>query len=258
MIEGRSVLAVVPARSGSKGIPNKNLQRLQGLSLIGWAGRVLSAADWVDRRVISTDSPEYAREGERHGLDAPFLRPAELADDSAGAIETIQHALASVEAAEGTRFDVVLIVEPTSPLRSPEDLHATVDSLIERNADAAITVSPLDSKSHPRKVLALEGDLLGFYRRDGRKVTNRQSLEQLYFRNGVCYALTRACVTEIGAIFGPRTVGVVIGHPVANIDEPLDLAWAEFLLERGLFATGTPAPNFPARDPEPGSSGPAP
>ena len=74
----------------------------------------------------------------------------------------------------------------------------------------------------------------------------------MYFRNGVCYALTRACVTEVGAIFGPRTVGVVIRHPVANIDEPLDLAWAEFLLERGLFAPGTPAPEPLARDPKSG------
>ena len=101
MLNGKRILAVVPARSGSKGIPHKNLQPLQGISLIGWAGRTLQAVSFLDARVISTDSPAYAREGARYGLDAPFLRPRTLSTDRAAAIDVARHALL----AEITRWE---------------------------------------------------------------------------------------------------------------------------------------------------------
>jgi len=231
MIDGRSVLAVVPARSGSKGIPGKNLRTLKGVSLIGWAGRTLAAVPFVDRRVVSTDAAEYAEEGRRHGLDAPFLRPPELSTDQAGAVETIRHALLAVEAIDARRYDIVLIVEPTSPLRQPADIEATVRTLLESGADSAVTVSPLPAKAHPSKVLVKEADgTLDFFLPEGRDVVARQSLSALYWRNGVCYALTRACLVDQNAIFGKRTVAHVIDRQVVNIDEPWELDWAEFLL----------------------------
>src|SRR5688500_14347535 len=101
MIGASRVLAVVPARSGSKGIPDKNMRAVQGRSLIGWAGRCLSHLGFIDRRVISTDSPRYAEEGRRFGLDARFLRPDSLSGDRAGAVETVAHALGAVEAIDG-------------------------------------------------------------------------------------------------------------------------------------------------------------
>ena len=246
MLDGRRLLAVVPARSGSQGIPDKNLRPLSGVSLIGWAGRTLAQVPWLDRRIISTDSAEYAAEGERHGLDAPFLRPAHLSTDTAGAVETLQHALASMEALAGQRFDVVLIVEPTSPLRLPGDIEATVRRLIATGADAAVTVSPLPTKFHPLKTLTVADDRLGFYLDAGRTVTNRQALEPLYWRNGVCYALTRACLMEQAAIFGRVTAAVVTEHPVVNIDEPWELEWAQRLLDQR--STEFPGTLF---DPEP-------
>jgi CMP-N,N'-diacetyllegionaminic acid synthase len=231
VIDGRSVLAVVPARSGSKGIPGKNLRTLKGVSLIGRAGQTLAAVPLVDRRIISTDTEEYAAEGRRHGLEAPFLRPAELATDQAGAMETVRHALLAVEAIDGRRYDIVLIVEPTSPLRVPADIEATVRTLLDTSADSAVTVSPLPTKAHPAKVLVKKPDgALDFFLEEGRGVTARQSLEGLYWRNGVCYALTRACLVEQGAIFGRRTVAHVIDRPLVNIDEPWELEWAELLL----------------------------
>jgi CMP-N-acetylneuraminic acid synthetase len=232
MIEGRSVLAVVPARSGSKGIPGKNMRPIKGLSLIGWAGRTLAAVPFVDRRILSTDAEEYADEGRRHGLDAPFLRPAAISTDQAGAVETIQHALLTMEAVDHQTYDVVLIVEPTSPLRQPADIEATVRTLLESGADSAVTVSPLPAKAHPSKVLTKDAEgRLDFFQTEGRSVVARQSLSRLFWRNGVCYALTRACLVEQSAIFGRRTVAHVIDRPLVNIDEPWELEWAEFLLK---------------------------
>jgi len=235
VLDGRSVAAVVPARSGSKGIPGKNMRELQGLSLIGWAARALAAAPFVDRRVLTTDSADYAAEGRRHGLDAPFLRPPALSGDAAGARETVQHALKAVEEIDGGPYDIVLIVEPTSPLRLASDLEGAARRLIDTGADSVVTVSLLPPKFHPRKVLVDRQGVLDFLAPDGRALVARQSLDPLYFRDGVCYALTRACLMEQNAIFGRRTLSQVTPHPTVNIDDPWELEWAAFLLERGLF-----------------------
>lgn len=235
MIDGLRVLAVVPARSGSKGIPNKNMRQLAGTSLIGWTGRTLARVPAIDRRVISTDSADYAREAERHGLEAPFLRPRELSGDTAGAIDTLQHALREMEARVGELFDVVLIVEPTSPFRLPSDIELILRRLVSTGADSVVAVSALPTKSHPHKVHTLSHGRLGFYEDAGRSIVARQQLQELYYRNGVCYALTRRCLVEQRTVFGAHCEAEITTHPVINIDEPWELEWAEFQLGRGAF-----------------------
>lgn len=233
MLEGRSVLAVVPARSGSKGIPHKNLRPLLGVSLIGWAGLTLGRLPWLDASVLSTDAEKYAEEGRRFGLDAPFLRPPELSGDGAGALETLVHALGEAEQHYGRVFDIILIVEPTSPLRRPEDLEAAARLLIATAADSVVTVSPLPAKAHPKKLLTLREGRLDFFVPEGRGVVGRQMLDgSLYWKNGICYALTRACVIEMRTIFAARTMAYVIERPVVNIDDPLELDIAEMLMRK--------------------------
>ena len=241
MFEDRRILAVVPARSGSRGVPDKNLKPLAGTSLIGWAGKTLAQVPWIEHRIISTDSPAYAEEGRRFGLDTPFLRPAELSTDTAGAVETVQHALTTMETLSQQRFDLVLIVEPTSPLRRASDLERATRRLIDSEADSVVSVSALSSKAHPRKVFRMAGDgELQFYEESGHAVRSRQSLEPLYWRDGVCYALTRACLMDQGAIIGRRCLADLTPHPVVNIDEPWELTWAECLLAQGLFVFEEP------------------
>lgn len=238
MKHGLRILAVVPARSGSKGIPGKNLQKLAGKSLIAWAGAVLNSPEckWIDRRIISTDSPRYAAEGRRHGLDAPFLRPAKLSSDTAGAVETLCHALREAECIDGERYDVILIVEPTCPFRRPGDLTAAVDLLAREKADSVVTVSRVDTKFHPLKVLKVRDGKIEFYAAAGAKVKRRQSLEPLYYRNGACYALMRACLLEQRKIFTKATRAHVIDRLLLNIDEPEELELARYYVKtRGLL-----------------------
>jgi CMP-N,N'-diacetyllegionaminic acid synthase len=244
MYSGKRILAVVPARSGSKGLPNKNVLRLDGVSLIGHAGRCLAALGWLDARVISTDSEIYADEGRKHGLEAPFLRPPELSHDRAGAIETLQHAVVECERYYGVRYDVVLIVEPTSPLRLPSDVQSCVERLLYSGADSVVAVSPVDTKFHPRKLLRVdEGGRISFFQPDGGTLKARQDLDGGYvYRNGVCYALTRGCLMDQGRIFTENTQAVVIDRPIVNIDVPLEMAWAEFLLHQ----RAVPRPDSPS------------
>ena len=235
MLQGKKILAVVPARSGSKGIPHKNLKNIGGVSLIGRAAITLSQAPFIDAKILSTDSSSYAEEGKQFGLEVPFLRPPHLSTDEAGAIETMQHALLESEKIYKTRFDILMIIEPTSPMRIVEDLNRAVSRLIASEADSAVTVSPLSTKAHPQKILKLEGDRLRFFSDQGGSIQARQALNGNYFwRNGICYALIRNCLLENNAIFTDRTVAEIITRPVVNIDDPIDVKWAEFLLQQGL------------------------
>lgn len=230
MIDSHRVLAVVPARSGSKGIPDKNLQTIADVSLIGWAGRVLAKLPWVDARVISTDSPVYAEEARRYGLASPFLRPAALSTDGATAVETLQHALRESERHFPPQFDVILIIEPTSPFRQPDDVERAARRLLETSADSVVSVSPASAKFHPQKLLTLDDGRLRFLTPAGAGISNRQELrETVYFRNGVCYALTRACLLQRAAIFTENTAADIVTRPVVNIDDPIELEWARFL-----------------------------
>lgn len=232
MIDGLRVLALVPARSGSKGISDKNLARIGGLSLIARAGTTLGQISWIDRRVISTDSRRYAEEGRPYGLEAPFMRPPELSTDTAGALETFVHTLESCERLDGHRYDLLIVTEPTSPLREPSDIEATVQALLSTGADSAATVSRLDTKAHPHKIFSIVDGRLRYFSAKGAGVTARQGLEPLYSRNGLCYCYRRETLLTKRALITDNTVSVITERPVANVDEPLDLLWAEFLLER--------------------------
>ena len=232
---------MVPARSGSKGIRDKNMQVVAGMTLIERAARVLRNVPELDARVLSTDSERYAQEAMRHGLDAPFLRPAELSGDRAGAVETVQHALRETERMHGCTYDVVLIVEPTSPLRTSEDISGVIRLLIDSGADSVVTVSMLPTKSHPLKLLTVRDGKLVHYISGGDQVVARQQLDSAYvYRDGVCYALTRACLMERGVIFTDSTLPYLTPHPVVNIDEPIELRIAEWLLEEQAARSAKP------------------
>jgi CMP-N-acetylneuraminic acid synthetase len=233
VIDGLNVLAVVPARSGSRGIVDKNMRVVGGMSLIARAATTLRACKTVDRAMLSTDSDKYCEEAKAHGLDAWFLRPAELSTATATAVDTVSHALLESERHYGLRFEIVLIVEPTSPLREPADVDGAAQLLVDTGAQSVVTVSLADAKYHPHKLLRIVSGSLQYYLPEGAAITARQQLGgDVYFRNGACYALRRATLLEAKVIFGERTLPYVIDRPLVNIDEPFELELAEFLLAR--------------------------
>ena len=230
---GRSVLAVVPARGGSKGIPHKNLQQIGGLSLVARAARVACALSWVDHAVLSTDDAAIAEEGRRHGLEVPFLRPAALAGDRAAAAPAWQHAWLASEAHFGCRFDLSVWLQPTSPFRTAEDVERTVRALADGGHRAATTVSRVPGHFTPHKILTMDAaGRIAHYLPEGAGVAARQEIPPYWYRNGLCYAVTRETLVERGYIIEEDCVGVEIEGPVVNIDEPFELEIARFLAER--------------------------
>lgn len=235
MMDGRTVLAVVPARGGSKSIPRKNLKMVGGVSLVARASQVAAALPFIDAALISTDDPEIAAEAKAHGLDAPFMRPPELSGDTATSVDMWRHAWLAAEAHYGKRFDLSVLLEPTSPLRRPEDVECTLRALIDAGAPAAATVSPTPAHYTPHKTLKIndKGEI-DFYLEGGANHSLRQGIPAYYHRNGLCYAVTRDHLVNEGCIIDRGTVAVVVDRHVVNIDDMFELELAEWLLEREM------------------------
>jgi CMP-N-acetylneuraminic acid synthetase len=230
---GLNVLAVVPARGGSKGIPRKNLRRVAGASLVAHAAATAAALDWLDAAVLTTDDAEIAKEGARHGLAVPFLRPADLASDVATGVAAWRHTWLASEAHFGRRFDCSVLLQPTSPLRQPGDVERTIEAMLAGGHAAAATVSPVPGHYLPEKMLVMRDGILSFLHPEGARYSNRQSAPPCYIRNGLCYGAMRASVVDRGEIVERDCVGVVNDDFVVNIDEPIDLAIAEMLAGSG-------------------------
>jgi CMP-N,N'-diacetyllegionaminic acid synthase len=231
VIDGRSVLAVVPARGGSKGIPLKNLREVCGRSLVARAADVVSQVPEIDRAVISTDHPQIAQVAKEAGLDAPFMRPETIAGDRISDFDVLIHALEATEAIDDRRYDIIVMLQPTSPLRTREHVLATIRMLIAGAWDSVWTVSVTDSKAHPLKQLTLsEKGELGYYDPRGSQVIARQQLSPVYHRNGIAYAMTRDCLVSQRTTMGRRNGALVIEGGHISIDTELDIAMVEWFL----------------------------
>lgn len=228
----RSVLAVVPARGGSKGIPRKNLAQIGGKSLVAHAAGLVAELDWLDGAVLSTDDHEIAEEGARHGLSVPFLRPPDLATDTARGVDTWRHAWLASEAFYQRRFECSILLQPTTPFRSRGDVERTIDAMLSGSHRAAATISRVPGNFVPQKMLTLRDGIVAFLDPDGARYSNRQSAPPCYVRNGACYAAMRETVIERGEIVEHDCVGVVLAGHVVNIDDPMDLATAEVIAAR--------------------------
>lgn len=239
MIGGKRVLAVCPARGGSKGIPLKNLAPFLGVPLVARVGHLVAQIGRFDRAVVSTDHPEIARVARESGLDAPFLRPEALSGDQVGDAGVLIHALEEVERIDGRRYDVVVMLQPTSPLRTAGQVVRAVEMLVEGGWDSVWTVSETDSKGHPLKQLCIEGDgALRFYDPEGSRIVARQQLTPVYHRNGVAYAMTRSCLLDGRSIQGEKCGALVLEGELVSIDTRWDLELAELVARRRAGGAG--------------------
>jgi len=232
------VLALIPARGGSKGLPGKNLRPLAGHSLIAYAARAARESAVVDRAVLTTDAEEIAAEGRRAGLEVPFLRPASLAGDETPMKPVIEHALEAL-AADGFTPDVVLLLQPTSPLRTPDHLRSAVRMLRESRADSVVSVVELPRHLSPDYVMRIENGGLEPFLPEGARVTRRQDARPAYVRDGTVYAFWTRTLVEQGSIYGARCLPLVVSAKESiTIDSASDWDAAERLMRQ---RTGTVA-----------------
>jgi len=228
--KGFSILAVIPARGGSKEIPRKNLCKIGGVSLVGLAVLSAKSLTWLDKVVLSTDDIEIAEEGCKYGAEVPFMRPSEMASDFSTSVDTWRHAWFKAEEYFDRTFDISVLLEPTSPFREPRHVEEVVKKLVVGGYDSVLTVSETDSKSHPLKQMVIKDNHVGYYDDAGKDIIARQQLTPVYHRNGVAYAITRKCLVEQKTIIGSNASAVIIDEPLVNIDTKHDLMIAQFLM----------------------------
>lgn len=231
MLHNKRILVVVPARGDSKGLKLKNIMPFNGIPLVGLVGKVVAELDFVDRAIVSTDHHEIARIAKESGLDVPFMRPKELSEDIVSDWKVLHHALMAIEAIDKTAYDIIVMLQPTCPLRRPEHVKQAVYKLIEGNYDAVWTISETDSKNHPLKQLVFENDVLDYYDRRGSKIIARQQLTPpVYYRNGAAYAFRRNCLLNQKTTKCSKTSALIISEPMISIDAEFDLKLATFIL----------------------------
>ena len=221
------VLGLVPARGGSKGVPGKNLRLLAGRPLIAHAAAAARESGIVDRLVLSTDSDEIADAGRACGLEVPFLRPAELAADDTPMLPVVRHA---VDALAGSGWDpeVVVLLQPTSPLRRGSHIRDAVGLLRSTGADSVVTVVEVPRHLSPDYVMRIDAGILVPFLREGARVTRRQDARLAYSRDGTVYACWRGTLDRFGTLYGERCHPLVIDAAESlSIDTPDDWAEAE-------------------------------
>ena len=232
MINGLSVLVVVPARGGSKGIPLKNLRKVNGIPLVASVGNIIKSIPEIDRSIVSTDHEEIASVAEDAGIAAPFRRPKGLSGDRVGDVEVLTHALLEMELIDGVTYDIVVMLQPTSPLRESKHVSDAINMLVDEGWDAVWTVSETDSKSHPLKQLIVNNNRLDYYDSSGSQIIARQQLKPIYHRNGIAYIITRECLLGKKSIKGDKTGALIIHGEHVSIDTEWDLSLVEFILSR--------------------------
>jgi CMP-N,N'-diacetyllegionaminic acid synthase len=233
MIEGKKVLAVVPARRGSKGLPLKNVRPLGGKPLLAWPIEAARKARYVDRVLISTDDAEFAAIAKAAGADAPFLRPAELASDTSPSIDFLLHALDTLEST-GEHYDYVALLEPTSPLTEASDIDAALEALVARReeAESIVGVTALIS-AHPAFAVRIANDgLIQPHAAPGfGQMPRRQDIEPLYSLDGSLYISTTMALRRERGFYHHKTLPYVTPRWKSfEVDDVVDFICIEAIL----------------------------
>lgn len=231
---GHGLLAIVPARGGSKGLHRKNARVLAGTPLIGWTAEAFRRAAIRDAVcILSTDDKEIAAVGTSVGLNVPFMRPQELATDEATAEAVALHALDWFEREHGEP-DALLWLQPTSPFREPSAIVEAVDLLSDKEVDAVLGVKPIHRNPATLFRAGAKMDLIPLTGAEALK-NRRQDVEPLYTPNGALYLIRTRVLRETETFFPPRTRGLPMDQiPSFDIDHPSDWQVAEALAAAGL------------------------
>ncbi|HEX6702574.1 MAG TPA: acylneuraminate cytidylyltransferase family protein [Gaiellaceae bacterium] len=216
------VLALIPARGGSRAIPRKNLAPVGGQPLLAWTVRAALESRTVTRTIVSTDDEEIADTARALSADV-LARPSELAADETPMADVIAHALESLE-----RPDVLVLLQPTSPLRRAEHVDAAVELLLKTGADSIVSVVEVPHRFRPGSLMALDGDRL--VRLADDHAATRQEKPVVYARNGPAVLVLRGDWNGADLYGGDCRAYVMDARDSVDVDEPFDLELAELLL----------------------------
>lgn len=223
------ILGLIPARGGSKGVPGKNIKPLAGKPLILYSVEAALSSSLTDI-IVSTDDPAIATVARKAGASVPFMRPSVLATDTAKSLDVVKHALITIEELEGTHFDAVMLLQPTAPFRTADDINAAIQ-LLDTNPQADSVISVVNVEAHhPARMKYIEdGKLIDPPFAEAYESQNRQELTPMYIRNGAIY-LTKRQTLLANSFKGKTCLAYVMpSHRSSNIDTLEDFEYAEWI-----------------------------
>lgn len=227
-----NILAVITAREKSKGLPGKNIKKLAGKPLIVYTIEAAKKSKLISHLIISTDDKKAMTIARKYGVKVPFLRPAELAQDETSQLLVMQHAISFMEEREHIKFDYVLILQPTSPLRTPETIDGTIEELIKSDCDSAVSITEV-TMNHPIKIKKFEdGKVVPFCIPEPEGL-RRQDFPKAYKRSSDAYAMKRDTIMIKNRLYGDNIAGFVVDPEfVSDIDSEEDFLVAEYKLKK--------------------------
>jgi CMP-N,N'-diacetyllegionaminic acid synthase len=226
------ILATICARGGSKGVPNKNIRLLNGKPLIAYTIECAKKYTKFDRIIVSTDSPKIAEIAKQYGADVPFLRPKELATDTSPKIPVLQHAVRYLEQEENDSYDLIVDLDPTSPLRKVEDIENCVNKMLENNPNVVFSVTPAHKNPYFNMVEEKDGKVYLCKKLDG-PITRRQDAPTVYAMNASIYVFKKDFLLNTDTVFSDNTMAVVMPEERSiDIDRPIDFEFVEFLMKK--------------------------
>ncbi len=233
MFRGHRMLAIIPARGGSKSIPQKNLQEIGGRSLVEWALNTGRACSFVDRIIVSSDDQRIIRKANNYGLFAPFVRPTELARDNTPSLPVFQHALNWAENEDSCEYDYIVVLEPTCPFRLPKHVRKGVELAVTANATSVMSLVEV-SDCHPVRIkkLMADGKIKPFCIPEPEGI-RRQDQEPAFIRNCAVLVFPRQTIVS-NRLWGDNPYGFKMERELygANIDDASDLAVAAHIYRR--------------------------
>jgi N-acylneuraminate cytidylyltransferase len=230
------VLGLVPARGGSKGVPDKNIRPLAGRTLLEYAAAAARESGVIDRVVVSTDLDVIAAAARSAGLEVPFMRPSDLGRDDTPMLPVIEHAIEELDRA-GWHADIVVLLQPTSPLRTPLHIRSSLQLLRESGADSVVSVVELPKHFSPDYVMRIDGGRLVSFLPDGSRVTRRQDARAAFVRDGTVYTFWSRTVREQHSLYGADCRPLVVDAAASMTIDTWD-DWHE--AERRLAGAGKP------------------
>lgn len=223
MIQGKKVLGIIPARGGSKGIPGKNIRMVAGKPLIAWTIEAANRSKYLDRLILSSDDAEIIQVARKWGLEVPFVRPAELARDDTPGIAPVLHAVKELPG-----YDYVVLLQPTSPLRTAEDIDRCLEACLESSAPGCVSVT--EPEHSPYLMYTLVGGRLHPLL-DGQPYVRRQDMPKVFTLNGAVYVAEIGSLLQGEVLVTTETVAYVMPrNRSVDVDEEIDLSFCEVLL----------------------------
>ena len=210
MINGKRIIAIIPARGGSKGLPGKNIKELCGKPLIAWSIGAGLASQYIDELIVTTDSEEVACIARDFGATVPFIRPAELASDTATSFDTVKHAIDFYQNELNKKFDYIVLLEPTSPLRENGDIDEMIEKIISVEDQFDAIVSLGEAHLHPSNMKKTDGSKIEPFCKEMVMATRRQDNAIAYFPYGVAYIVKTKTLFEEKSFYPCRTTYKII------------------------------------------------